>query len=263
MTSLISIRPTFVEHEGFYYLEFEGEFFKGCKRCGGEGHYSHNGDHSRCYDCDNTSAKLGEQLANRQAAEKWCHERAVRKAQRERKAEALRMAKVNKLAAKVESVPEDIRTFLLGIDLNAYSDEASYERSSFLRSMAEELQYVANCDKTFSPKMVEAVRKVIGDQQVKAAEAAAHPAPKGRVVVTGEVISTKVVESAYGMAFKILVKDDQGFKVYCSIPTAQLEEINNLSEAKGKRITFTATLEPTTDDVSFAWGSRPTKGSWL
>jgi len=32
---------------------------------------------------------------------------------------------------------------------------------------------------------------------------------------------------------------------------------------KGRRITFMAKLEPSHDDVAFAFGSRPTKGAWL
>lgn len=94
--NLLTINPNFIEFEGFYYLEFEGEFYKGCRRCGGEGHYSYNGEHSRCYECDNTSAKLGERLPSRAAAEKWCHGRALARANRQRKAEEKRLAKLAK-----------------------------------------------------------------------------------------------------------------------------------------------------------------------
>lgn len=303
------INPTFVEYEGFYYLEFEGDFYKGCKRCGGEGQYSHNGDHSRCYDCDNTSAKLGEQLASKQAAEKWCHERAVRKAQRERKAEAKRQAILAKRDAKqaaLKASDPDVYEFLMNVDLGpVYTDFASYdeyavaeanwstlEKDSFVRAMAEHLRHAAEAEKPFTANMVAAVRKVAERRAGQAAESAAHPAPSGRVVVTGTITSAKMVDSDYGTAYKILVTDDAGHKVWCSLPKAQADEaMGDFYEAveanghsiydfgsgvwflgtegeqyngiKGRRITFTATLEPSKDDVAFAFGSRPSKGAWL
>lgn len=302
MDNFERINPTFVEHEGFYYLTFEGEYFKGCKRCGGEGQYSFNGEHSRCYECDNTSAKLGAQLPSKEAAEKWCHERAVRRAQRERAAEAKRMLEVNTLAKKVAGVPEDVRTFLLAVELNEYDGEMdyyagnrnpNYEKDSFIRNMAEQLQFVSNARRLFTDKMIEAVRSNMASRAERAVEAAtAPPAPAGRVVVAGEIVSTKIVEGDYGTAYKILIKTDEGFKVWASLPKAQAEEAadtffeqvqadgysprdfgfscwfegtqdGKYTGIKGKRIAFTATLEPSVQDASFAFGSRPTKGAWL
>lgn len=278
-----TINPNFIEHEGFYFLEFNGEYFKGCKRCGGEGHYQHNGDHSRCYACDNTSAKLGEPLESREAAEKWCHVRALAKANRERKAEAKRMIEVNALAAKVAALPADVVEFLLAIDTED-------ERDSFVCSMAEQVQYVTNARRPFTEKMIEAVRSSIAKRAAKVAEAEAHPAPSGRVIVTGEIVGAKVVEGDYGTAYKVTVKDDQGFRVYVSLAKGLVDEaygefLNSLKDdenlytfgpnvwfqgtegrwagVKGRRVTFTATLEQSHDDKSFAFGSRPTKGTWL
>ncbi|AXH70583.1 hypothetical protein SEA_ANDROMEDAS_30 [Microbacterium phage Andromedas] len=280
-TGFAPINPTFIEHEGFYYLEFEGEFYKGCRRCGGQGHYSHNGEHSRCYDCDNTSAKLGDHLgSDRKVAEKWCHERAVRKAQRDRKREAERLKVVAARDARVEALKlSDPK--VLALLKKTYDDEnEAYDTgdysvikrtNGFLRTMAGKLFNAS--ENGLTDNMVAAVRKMVTIQDERDAEAQAHPAPSGRVVVTGKVASTKVVESDYGVAYKILVKDDQGFKVWCSLPKAQadqaVEEYTGdeyegwMDGLKGRRITFTATLEPSRDDVSFAFGKRPTKGAWL
>lgn len=281
--SFTVINPTFVEHEGFYYLEFNGGFFKGCKRCGGEGQYSFNGEHSRCYDCNNSSAKLGDSLGSREEAEKWCHQRALRRAQRDRKREAERVARVTKMQDHQEllkAADPEVFEFLMGLVIEDDTQEqyASYdewaaatggestvklEKNSFLRAMAETLRWVGP-SKPFTPNMIASTRKAMEARRAVQADAAAHPAPAGRVAVTGEIVSTKVVESDFGSAFKILVKDDRGFKVWCSIPSKQLEEHGSLfSETKGRRITFTATLTPSTDDKSFAFGSRPTKGAWL
>lgn len=291
------INPTFLQHEGFTYLEFEGEFFKGCKRCGGEGHYSHNGEHSRCYTCDNTSAKLGDQFVDEAAAQKWCHEKAVRLNQKLRaiaaKQEMLER-ECRRHAAYLETTAPDVYAYLMSVTIdleNEYSDGSELEKNTFIRSMAETLRWIGK-SRLFSQNMIDGVRKVMHQTEERLAESEAHPAPTGRLVVTGEIVSTKLVEGDYGTAYKILVKDDAGFKVWCSLPKAQADEaadafyesnpetnhwnvgaavwfVGSVNEPekytglKGRRITFTATLEPSRDDVSFAFGSRPTKGAWL
>ena len=86
------------------------------------------------------------------------------------------------------------------------------------------------------------------------------PAPVGKQVITGEIVSFKWVESFTGFGCgtcKMLVIDDRGFKVFGTCPTS-------LSDAvKGSRVAFTATLEVSDNDPSFAYFSRPTKGSVL
>lgn len=275
MNNFESTQPTFLSHEGFTYLEFEGEYFKGCRRCGGAGIYSYNGEHSRCYECDNTSAKLGEQFENEAAAQKWCHGKALRQAQAARKREreyAAKVAELEAIQAAVKAADEGVFNFLMSIAIDEDYDEngqpTKLEKDAFIRVMAESLRWVG-ARKVFTDKMIAAVRTNMERRSELAAEAASHPAPTGRVAVTGEITSAKLVENDFGYAYKILVKDDQGFKVWCSIPKAQAdeaEETNGFSwftQVVGRRITFTATLTPSQDDVAFAFGSRPTKGSWL
>lgn len=288
--------PTFVQHEGFYYLEFNGEFFKGCKRCGGEGQYSHNGEHSRCYDCDNTSAKLGEHLDSKVAAEKWCHERAIRRAQRDRIREAKRVAKINKRQAAWDDLaaahPAVWALVSAAADTASYTEarEAfSNERDAFVLTLADKLW---NFDeRTYSARQIEVLQSIADRRGVQQAEAATHPAPSGRVAVTGVITSAKLVEGDYGTAYKILVKDDSGFKVWCTLPSNLAEEASHdfsvangsdhsligysvwftgssnepekFTGVMGRRLTFMAALEPSIDDVSFAFGKRPTKASWI
>ena len=265
MTNNSNIQPTFREHEGFYYLEFEGEFYKGCKRCGGEGHFSYNGEHSRCYTCDDTDAKLGEQFSSEAEAQKWCHGKALRRAQAERKRErevAARMAAVTAKQEALRAEAPDVLEFLLTVDTEATEDR-------FIRAMAANITYASEVDHPFTAKMIEAVRVNVARAAEKAAEAAAHPAPVGRVAVTGEIASSKLVENDFGYAYKILVKDDAGFRVWVSVPKALADEAEEthgfgwFTQVNGRRLTFTATLNRSDDDVSFAFGSRPTKGSWL
>lgn len=63
---------------------------------------------------------------------------------------------------------------------------------------------------------IEAERKA----KQEAERAAAEDCPEGRVKITGEVVSTRVQETRYGTQFKMLVKDDRGFKVWGTIPSA-------------------------------------------
>jgi hypothetical protein len=87
----------------------------------------------------------------------------------------------------------------------------------------------------------------------EAAEAAARrPVPTGRVVVEGEVLTTKVQESQFGSTLKMLVKGD-GWKVWGSVP-------RNLCgpPLRGRPVRFTATVEASGDDEAFGFYKRPT-----
>lgn len=307
-TQIMNSTPSKISHSDFgnySYSTIDGEtWFRGCTRCGGTGHYSFNGYDSICYKCSNvTELRLGTLVGTAAAAQKNADRRDRDHAKRLAKKEEKRMIEVRALEAKVSALPDDVRSFLLSIQLDQYATEIDYyngtenpryEKNSFLRSMAEQVQYVSNARRPFTEKMVETVRKAAAKRVAAAAEAEAHPAPSGRVVVTGEIVSAKVKESDFGTAYKILVKDDAGFKVYVSIPSAQRDEAyadfysaveaagyqisdfgpdcfflgtddndSRFPGVKGRRITFTAALEPSADDKSFAFGSRPTKGAWL
>lgn len=87
--------------------------------------------------------------------------------------------------------------------------------------------------------------------------APAEAAPEGRVVVTGTVVGLKWQESEYGTTLKWTVKDDRGFRVWSTVPSAAFDV------ERGDRVTFTVTLERSRDDETFAFGKRPTKVAFL
>lgn len=91
----------------------------------------------------------------------------------------------------------------------------------------------------------------------KAELEAAVPAPTGRVVVSGTIVSTRVDDGLYGPSYKMLLQANEGFKVWCSVPRV----LGNVE--KGDKVEFTATLEVKGDDPSFAIGSRPAKAKRL
>lgn len=290
------------EFEGYYYVVTnDGVFGKGCSRCGGTGHYSFNGFDSICYKCNNIfELRLGDVFDTEEQAQKWCADRKKAQAKRDAKREALRLAKLAKRTAAwdaLEAAHPQVWALLTSVVNVRAFDQADgdvypskNERDSFLLQLADQLWKLD--EKPFSARQIEVLQQKAEKRAGQQAEAAAHPAPAGRVAVTGEIVSTKVVEGDYGTSYKILVKDDQGFKVWCSLPKAQADEayddfLTFLDKAgssthawgsavfflgdnngyyagiKGRRITFTATLQPSQDDVSFAFGSRPTKGAWL
>ncbi len=89
----------------------------------------------------------------------------------------------------------------------------------------------------------------------KAEEAAlAQPAPEGRLQVTGEILSTRWVDSQFGSTKKMVVKAEGGFRFYCTVPSS----ISGDAQV-GSKISLTVTLERSRDDETFAWGSRPSK----
>ncbi|WMI33137.1 hypothetical protein SEA_RIKSENGUPTA_41 [Microbacterium phage RikSengupta] len=283
MNALIqTINPTFVEHEGMLYLEFEGGFYKGCRRCGGQGHYSHNGDHSRCYECDNTSAKLGDYISdNREDAEKWCHVRALAKANRERKANAKAQAARDARDARVEALKvtdADVVTMLQKIyddENEAYQtgDYSKVSKSEFLRDMASKLFNASGKD--LSENMLVALRKVVAREAEKAVAQAALPAlVEGRREVVGKVVSTKTVEGDYGTSYKMLVELADGTRIFGSIPNNLWNEVEFLGAYRksawnetdgvmtklvGMELKFTATIEASKNDKSFGFFKRPAK----
>ncbi|GAA3634667.1 hypothetical protein [Microlunatus ginsengisoli] len=87
--------------------------------------------------------------------------------------------------------------------------------------------------------------------------------PEGRQAVTGEVLATRIEPNRFaysGDVVKMLVRDDRGFKLWMTAPAALLGHDGGL---KGRRVTFTATLEPSADDQHFGYGKRPTRAELL
>ena len=84
-----------------------------------------------------------------------------------------------------------------------------------------------------------------------------QPCPTGRVEITGRVLKCELRPTKFGMTLKMAVRDDRGFTVWVTCPSA-------ISEAeRGDRVQFTATMQPSTDDPMFGFGKRPTKAKLL
>jgi len=115
--------------------------------------------------------------------------------------------------------------------LNTYGDLSERQTAAVITSLAKDIAFAA--------------RKAVEATEVKGA------APSGKATVTGEVLSTKLVEGAYGTTRKMLVKLPTNAKVWTSVPKAAA------GVQRGDTITVTATFEVSKDDASFAFGKRP------
>jgi hypothetical protein len=118
---------------------------------------------------------------------------------------------------------------------------------------AEKYGLLASAPKAFATNGEREQRKA----EREAAEPAKVPAPTGRVVVEGEVLTTKFVEGG-GETEKMLVlvtTSEGAYKVWSTTPVGIPYDI-----PRGSVVRFTAALTPSDDDPAFAFASRPTKG---
>ena len=100
----------------------------------------------------------------------------------------------------------------------------------------------------------------------KAAEAAeAKPVIEGKLTITGEVVSVKWKENAYGGRLVMTVKDDRGFKVWGTVP-ASIQSVASLTDPtdfrqldRGDRVAFKATVTKSDTDETFGFFKRPTE----
>lgn len=138
------------------------------------------------------------------------------------------------------------------------------ERFDFLNDMQRSLATYGY----LTTAQAEATRKIINKRIEQAQARLAEPqptelAPEGKVTVRGKIISTKVVNTLYGNQTKMLVKLDNGNKVYGTMPNSiesaiwknDIEDFNPV----GVTVEFSATFNRNEDHFSFY--SRPTKGT--
>lgn len=81
-----------------------------------------------------------------------------------------------------------------------------------------------------------------------------------RSTFTGTVLGLKEKETRYGYVTKMVFRDDRGFKLYGTVPSALFD---GESELRGSRVEFDAAVTVSDDDPCFGFFSRPTKASRL
>lgn len=189
-------------------------------------------------------------------------------------AEFHRLRKVAELDREKMRIRTAVAAFVdANPDLAFMADPNHVDTNDFRADVARKLRAYGE----LSERQVEAVRRSITRDAEwatkKAAEAAQPQAPvvTGRIVVTGEVLSTKFVDGHWGSCVKMLVRDDRGFKVWGTRPQSleprtEWDAEGQLAVAgaeRGDRVRFTATVEASHDDPSFGFFKRPARAELL
>ncbi|MDP9870380.1 MULTISPECIES: hypothetical protein [Streptosporangium] len=118
-----------------------------------------------------------------------------------------------------------------------------------------------------TPKQSATLAKIVDQADERAAkrareqsEASPVPVTDKRIKIAGTVLKAEWRDNNYGYgrggSVKITVKDDRGFMVWGTCPSA-------LSVDKGDRLEFTAAVEVSEDDPCFGYFKRPTKAAML
>lgn len=111
-----------------------------------------------------------------------------------------------------------------------------------------------------SPKQITFVQSLLAriaerpqrDAARAAERASAADAPNGRrLEFEGAVISSKIVDSRFGSALKMLLQTADGWRVWGTVPAA-LGSVD-----RGDIVRLTATVEASKDDPKFGFYSRP------
>lgn len=241
------------------YRQIEREAFAAgfhwtCGRCGGDGRWVGNG--GTCFNCG------GSGFHPNQTPFKFEASPAIR-AKREAKFAAEQQAKDAAFNAYLVTLPAEV-AHAIETATAKFNEYGGYYNSdngveltrdeSFAYGMGEKIRKYGS----LSAKQIDAVQRGIDRAKKREAEAEAlksvEPLAEGRYAIEGEVLTTKWQESDYGTTLKMLVKMDDGNKVWGTVPRA-IE-----CDPKGERVNFTATVERSKDDEHFGFYKRPTGG---
>ena len=83
---------------------------------------------------------------------------------------------------------------------------------------------------------------------------------EGKLTIEGEILTIKEECNMFGVALKMLIGDDRGFKVWGTMPRA-IEDDDNCQ--RGSKVRFIATVQRSETDASFGFFKRPTKAEVL
>ena len=142
---------------------------------------------------------------------------------------------------------------------------SQYREVNFFNSLRTQL--MERC--TLSEKQVACIPEAVERQEKWKAERIerdarmpeASPVIEGRIEVKGEVLSVKLQHGDYGSQYKWLVIDDRGFKVWGTVPSSIFDAIDNDTNLRGQRVSFTAAVTKSDRDENFGFYKRPTKAT--
>lgn len=211
-----------------------------CMRCGGAGGARHWPGYT-CYRCGGSGID---------------HKRYEVKIYTRRKQEKLEAAAEKrraKKAAKEQAYMDGLMQDPLFARIQELKDHDDFDFGGFMYDVHNKWYKFGSISDAQRAGLEKAVAGFEKFQQVKADRIAAQvPAPEGKVQIEGIIVKFKCVENCYGSTLKMLVECD-GYKVWGSVPKALMDAVLD------DTVRFTATVERSRDDESFAFFKRPTK----
>lgn len=249
---------------------FADGFHWTCGRCGGSGVWPGNG--GTCFNCGGggfhpTQSKHKFDASPKVRAKREAAFRA-KQAAKDAAYEAALTAVGGRVEARLREVAEKGDAAMY--DGNGWDDLDRDE--NFVFQLVEKLRKYGS----LSEAQVAAVERGLARTEEREAELAnTPPLEGGKRDLEGTVLSTKWQDGRFGSQFKMLVKLDDGNKVWGTVPT-NLEQLTYNGDHYGvdgnwvfvpaaletlvdARVAFTATVERSRDDEHFGFFKRPTK----
>jgi hypothetical protein len=249
------------EHTGKHFTDEKGKPFIRervmCWRCGGAGggqQWAHTG--WTCYQC-NGAKFTGTRDLPLYTAEKLAKLNAT-KAKADEKRAAKKAAEAAEKDARIASEREGYFAALPAELLAAYEWATALEGDD--GGAASDIATKMARDLYLSEKQIAFLLKLHAQhQEEEVRRTLAVPCPEGRFEIAGTVVSIKWQENDFGGALKMLVLAEAGFKLWGSVPASLMYPTVETPIDKGAVVKFTATVQPSRDDKSFGFFSRPTK----
>jgi hypothetical protein len=143
--------------------------------------------------------------------------------------------------------------------ISATTDESGYLAN--LRSVvlagatdSKRMGLLVSLPRAYEKHLEHAERKA--ERERERADEVRVPCPVGRVTIVGKVVSVDEKDTDFGTRYVMTVRDDSGFVVWGSQPSA-------LDPSVGDRIEFTASVERSDRDECFGFFKRPSKARLL
>lgn len=144
----------------------------------------------------------------------------------------------------------------LGVCWNVYNLNGALSRMGWEERTIEDIVGKLIKYGSISDKQMGFLVKLVGQMSqravvVRKVDEVVKPYPTGRVMVKGKIVTVRTDNTDFGMVTKMLVESEEGFKVWCTMPSG----LSN--SQKGDTVEFKATLTPSKDDPKFGYGTRP------
>lgn len=153
--------------------------------------------------------------------------------------------------------------------LNPNGSSVQFEESAIIDIVWKLVKYGSLSEKQlrFVDVLLNKIEKraeLQAQREAEKANAADVPESDKRWAFEGVVLKTKYQQSQYGEQLKMLVKADEGYTLWGTVPSSlQLVELNGIQRGleRGDRVRFTARISRSDSDSKFGFFSRPSQAT--